>query len=407
MTSPENSSRVGSDDTHECHNADSIKLLDYLEIAVKQWRMMCLVASAALVLSLLYALTMTSLYNSTAKILPPQQESGMAGLMGTLTGGMASIGADLLGKSTPAELYVGILGSEVVKDAVIDRHGLMKYYNQKYRYDTYKILDNKVNISAGKKDGIISISVTDKDPRRAADIANAFVEELGKLTVKLNIDGAGQNRSFLEERLAKSKADLAMAEDSLKTFQGHHKLLNVTEQAKASIEGIAQLTAQMAVQEVQLATMRRQYTESAQEVKALRSSIENLRGQIARLEGIGNGGVIPNIGTVPQLAQEYLHLVREIKVQEAIYELLTRQYEMAKLTEAKDVSGMQILQKATVPDKKCGPMRTVFVITCTFSAAFGAVLYAFIVEALKSMTPADREQWRRIRSLLPGISSPR
>ena len=324
----------------------------------------------------------------------------MVGMMNALSGGMASLAGDLLGKGTTADLYVGILNSRTVKDTIIDRFKLMEVYEQKYRLDTYKVLEAKAAIAAGKKDGIISITVEDKDPKLATDLANAFVEELGKLTVKLSIAGAGQNRGYLEERLAKAKIDLDRTEEMLKIFQSKNNALDVPEQAKAAILGVAQLKAQLVVQEVQLAGMRSRFTDTTQEVKDLKASITNLRSQIAKVEGNERGSSIPAMGSVPELGQKYVRLMREFKVQESIFEVLTKQHEMAKMSEAKDVVGMQIIQKATTPDKKVKPKRSMIVLATTFAAGFGAVLCAFVCEAGERIPAEDRERWRRISGIV-------
>lgn len=384
---------------------DEINLLEYLEVVARNWRMIVRTTVIAAVVAVVVSLCLPNIYSATTRILPPQQDaSGLMGMLMGAAGGMGSVAADLLGKGTPADMYVGILNSEAVSDRIIDRFKLMEVYDQKYRVETYKQLDKNVDIAAGKKDGIISITVSDEDPKRAAGIANAYVDELGKLLVRLNITGAGQNRSFLEERLGKARADLAAAEDALKAFQAKNKIFSVSDQAQATIGGIAQLKAQLAVQEVQLGTLQRQFTDNSQEVKAAKSAIANLRGQIARLEGQGSGGAIPGVGTMPELGQQYLRLMREFKIQEAIVELLTKQYEMAKLSEAKDVVSVQVIQTAREPDKKTKPKRSVIVLASTFAAGFMAVLYAFIREAADRMPQEDRERWQRIRSLLPGLS---
>jgi len=383
-------------------NPDVINLLDYVEVLAKRWRMIVMVTAAAFVISIVSSLLMKNVYSSTTLILPPQQDSSMIGMMSAMSGGMASLAGDLLGKGTTADLYVGILNSRAVKDSIIDRFKLNEVYEQKFRLDTYKVLDKNANISAGKKDGIISITVEDKDPKLAADLANAFADELGKLTVKLNITGAGKNKDYLEERLTKAKVDLTRSEEALKIFQTANKALDVPEQAKAAITGVAQLKAQLAIQEVQLAGIRSRFTDTTQDVKDMKASVANLRSQIAQVEGNERGSSIPSMGSVPQLGQEYVRLMREFKVQEAIFELLTKQYEMARMSEAKDVDGMQIIQKATVPDKKSKPKRSLIVLAATFAAGFGAVLYAFIREAGERMPEKDRERWTVIKGLLVG-----
>lgn len=384
-------------------NPDVINLLDYVEVIAKRWRMIAKVTLGAFVLSIAIAMMLPKIYSSTALILPPQQDSGMMGLMSAMSGGMAGLAGDLLGKGTTADLYVGILNSRAVKDALIDRFKLMEVYEQKYRLDTYKALEKKAAISAGKKDGIISITVEDKDPKLAADLANAYADELGKLTIKLNITGAGKNRGYLEDRLVKAKADLTKAEEALKTFQSANKAFDVPEQAKASIHGVAQLKAQLAVQEVQLAGMRSRFTDTTQEVIDAKAAISKLKAQMVQFEGSGRGSSIPSVGSVPELGQEYVRLMREFKVQEAIFELLTKQYEMARMSEAKDVDGVQIIQKATVPDKKSKPKRSLIVLAITFAAGFGALLCAFIREAGERMPEEDRERWGRIKGLLPDV----
>lgn len=382
-------------------SGDSINLLEYLEIIAKKWRLIVKVMVAAFVISIIVSLQKPNIYSSTALILPPQQDSGMMGMMSALSGGMAGLAGDLLGKGTTGDLYVGILNSRAVKDTIIDRFNLVDVFKQKYRLDTYKILAAKAEIAAGKKDGIISITVEDKDPKLAADLANAFAEELGRLTVKLSITGAAQNRGYLEQRLAKAKDDLNRAEEALKTFRSSNKALDVPEQAKAAISGLAQLKAQLAIQEVQLAGMRSRFTDTTPEVTDLKASISSLQAQISQVEGSGRGSSIPSMGSVPELGREYVRLMREFKVQETIFELLTKQYEMAKMSEAKDVDGIQIIQRATVPDKKSEPKRSIIVLASTFAAGFGAVLYIFMREASERISHEDRERLRRIRALFP------
>lgn len=386
-------------------NPDVINLLDYLEVIAKNWRMIVKTTVVAAVLSVGYSLCLPNIYSATTLILPPQQDSsGMMGMLLGSAGGMGGMAADLLGKGTSADMYVGILNSNAMSDMIIDRFKLIDIYKQKYRVDTYKALDKNVDIAAGKKDGIITITVDDKDPKRAAAIANAYVDDLSALVVKLNISGAGQNRSFYEERLTKAKVDLAAAEDALKKFQSKNKAVDITDQAQGTIKGIADLEAQLAVEEVKLAGIRRVLTDTSQEVKNQRSVIENIKAQIAKFEGTHSNSSIPGMGSVPELGQQYLRLMREFKIQEALVELLTKQYEMAKLSESKDTASLQVIQAARVPDKKAKPKRSLIVLATTFAAGFGAVLYAFIREAGTRMPEEDRERWGRIKGLLPDIS---
>jgi uncharacterized protein involved in exopolysaccharide biosynthesis len=376
---------------------DQIDLLDYLEVLLKRKMLIAKITGAAIVISVVYSLLLPKIYSATARVLPPQQDQGLMGLMlGQAGGGMASLAGDILGKGTPADQYVGILKSEAIKDAIIDRFKLMGVYGKKYRLDTYEKLDKTAEIAVGKKDGIISITVEDREPKRAAAMANAFVEELGRLTAGMNIAGAGRNRAFYEERLAAAKVELAKAEDALKAFQSKNKALDVTQQAKASIEGVALLRAQLAAQEVQLASFRSYLTDSSREVTFLKASITDLKGQIARLEGKEGVSAIPSVGSVPSLGQEYLRLMREFKIQETLVEILTKQFEMTRLKEANDVSGLQIIQHARVPDKKIRPKRSLIVIGSTFAAFFSAVFLSFALEYAQRMPEEEMARWRRM-----------
>ena len=382
-------------------DADAINLLDYLEVVVKHKRMIIRTTFAAFVLSIVISGFLPKIYSATTRILPPQQDQGLMGLaMGQMGGAMASLAGDLLGSSSPADMYVGILNTEAVSDAIIDRFKLMELYGNEFRLDTYRALKKRVDIAAGTKDGIVSITVEDEDPKRAADIANSYVEELGKLTVRLNVTGAGQNKTFLEERLAKAKVDLAKAEDDLKAFQSRNKVISVTDQATATIGGIAQVKAQLVALELQLAVLRRQFTDSSQEVKRVKASLASLKEQLAGLEGSGSGGAIPGAGSVPELGVRQLRLMREFKIQETLVELLTKQYEMTKLSEAKDVISIQVLQTARVPDKKSKPRRSLIVLMSTFAACFTGVLYAFFRETGAKMSDQDREQLSRIVGMI-------
>jgi tyrosine-protein kinase Etk/Wzc len=387
---------------------DTVNLLDYLEVVARHKGAIVGTSMAALVLSAAVSLCLPNLYSSTALILPPQQQNSGAleMIMGQMPGGMSSLAGDLLGKGSPADQFVGILNSNAISDRIIDRFKLMQVYDKKYRIDTYKSLGQKVDIAVGKKDGIISITVEDRDPKRAAEIANAYVEELDNLSARLTMTDAGNDGVFLETRLAKAKGDLARAEEALKQFQTKTKAVDVTEQAKGTIKGVADLEGQLAVEEVKLGGMRRVFTDGSQDIKNQQAVIANLRGQIAKFQGTRGADAIPGMGSVPELGEQYLRLMREFKIQEALVEFLTKQYEVTKLSQAKNTAGIQVIQKARVPDKKAKPKRSVIVLAATFAGFMLALLYAFLREAGARISSGDRERLLRIRQdLLSGRGS--
>lgn len=383
---------------------EEIDFLDYLEIILRRKKMIIMVTITAFVLSIVLALVLPKIYSATARILPPQQDQGLMAMMmsGAGGGGLASLAGGILGTGTPADQYASILQSERIKGVIIDRFKLMEEYKADYRLDMYAKMEKIVEISAGKKDGIITITVEDEEPKKAADIANAYIDELGKLVAQMSISAAGGNRGFLEGRLVRARVDLARAEDAMKAFQSKNKAISVPDQAKASIEGVALLKAQLAVQEAQLSALRSQFTDSTQEVQTIRATVRNLNSQIAKLEGTSDGGAIPSVGSVPALVQEQVRLLREYKTQEMIVELLTKQYELAKLTEAKDINSIQVIQRAEVPDKKIKPKRRNLVLGITFVAFIFSVVYVVVLSYIAMMPSNERQRWQRIWCMLIG-----
>lgn len=379
--------------------SDTINILDYLEAIIARKKSILVSTVLAFIISTAVSFTLPKTYSATAKILPPQPDQSFMSMMMGQVGGVAGLAGDLLGKGSSADVYVSILKTDAVSDVIIDRFNLMQVYEQKYRLDTYQKLAANVEIAAGKKDGIISIKVEDRDPTRAAQMANAYVAELGRKSVGLSTSSAAANREFLEGRLAQAKAELAKAEDALKAFQARSGMVAVTEQTEAAVEGIAQLKGQLVAQEAQLAMLRRQFTDEAAEVKRATAVISDLRRQLSGLEG-GGTGAIPGVGAVPELGQQYLRLMREFKIQETLVELLTKQYEVVKLNEAKEVDGVQLIQQARVPDKKSSPKRSVIILAATCAAFLAAVAYALLREAGGRASAEERQRWSRIKGRL-------
>lgn len=374
-----------------------VTLVDYLMVLVRFRKMIIMITVTTVLISVTYSFFATKIYSSTAKILPPQQDNTLAaGFIGQF-GGMAGLAGNLFGGSTQSDLYVGMLQSETVSNAIIKQFKLREVYSTDTLSDTYEALGKKVKFEAGRKDGIISITVEDKDPTRAANMANAFIEELGRLAVNVNRQGAGPNRAFLEERLATAKTEMDRYSEELKRFQLHNKAIDVPEQARATIQSIAELRAKLAAQEVNLSFLRKQFTDNSYEVVSQRSAINNLKSQIEKLEGLGNGGALPSVGSVPALGQQYLRIIRELKVQEALVELLSKQYELNKLNELRNFNNLQILQKASIPDKRIKPKRTKIVLASTFGSILLAIVLAFIRESIARMSDFEKRRWLNLK----------
>lgn len=367
---------------------EEINLLELLRVLVRRRNLIIKLTMSAAVLAVLYSLTLTNIYTATAKVMPPPKDSG-GGAAAALLGQLGGLGGLAAGLGGTTDLYLGILKSRSVADAVIRRMNLMQEYKTKTWDATRKKLENVVKFQAGK-DGIITITADDKNPRKAAMLVNTFIEELDRTSLRLNLTKAGTERNFLEKRLTVVKQDLKNAEDEMKTFQEKYKTIKADVQAAAAIEGVARLKAEIVTKEVQLAALRHSMTDEAPEVKTLLAAISRLRGQMSSMSGAGEGGgVIPGVGNAPGIGVEYVRRLREFKIQEALFEQLTKQYELAKINEARDSSALQVLDEAVTPTKKSKPKRSLIVILATVTAFFCSIFLVFIQEYLSKMSEED------------------
>lgn len=386
---------------------DEIYLLEYLLVIGKNAKQIFRACFVAGIFGLGIVFLLPNIYIATARIMPPPENSGgLAGMLGGM-GDLASIAGISVGGSS-GELYVGMLKSRTISDAIIDRFNLMEVYDQNYRVKMYEKLEKIVKVSLGKDDGIISISVEDEDAQRSADIANAYVEELMKLNVKFNLGNAGRQRVFLEERLSIVKRDLANAEEALRSFQKGNNAIRLDEQAKAIIENISLLKGQIASKEVELGVAKSYQTEQSPEVKVLRESLTGLKGQLRQLEQSTDGKKVTGdifiaTANVPDVGLQFARVMREFKIQEALNELLTKQYEMAKIEEAKNTSTLQVLDSAVPPDKKSKPKRSLILILLIFFTGFVSIAWIFVKEFYRKLPEEDRTQLAEIKSLFLAV----
>ncbi|NVN89520.1 MAG: lipopolysaccharide biosynthesis protein [Desulfuromonadales bacterium] len=377
-----------------------INLLGLLQVIARRKMVIVKLCTIALILSVCFSLLLKNVYTATAKILPPQKDasSGLSSLLGQ-AGGLAGLASGSLGLSGTTDLYLGILKSRSVADAVIKRLDLQTEYESKTIDDARKKLERTVKFKAAK-DGIISIDADSKDPRKAAQLANTFVEELGRRSVQLNLSKAGTERMFLEKRLEVVKQDLRNAENDMKAFQEQYKTIKADSQATAAIEGIARLKAEIITKEVQLAALRNSMTDESNEVRSVMAALARLKNQLGSMTGSGGMDVIPSMGNVPSLAVAYTRKLRELKIQETIFEQLTKQYELAKLSEAKDSSTLQVLDEAVAPLKKSKPKRSLIVLLSLVTAFLVSIVIIFIQEFISTLSPEDAELVQDIKSTL-------
>src|SRR5712691_11177366 len=355
-------------------------------LAKRKWFIFKFVGCAA-VLSAGISLLLPKTYTANAKIMPPQQNQSM-GAMAALSsqlGPLAALASGGLGLRNPSDLYIAMLRSRTVADDLIDRFSLMSVYKEKIRDYTRKQLAAATEIKAGTKDGIISISVDDRDPRRAADLANGYIDELEKLTKTLAVTEASKRRLFFEREVKMASDDLANAEVALKQTQEKTGLILLDSQSRAMIESLTSLRARVAAQEVLVQEMRTFATPENPELIREEKALEALREQLGRLEG-GQGKRLFTdvpIENVPAAGLEYVRKYRDVKYLEALFELLAKQYEAAKLDEARDSLIVQQLDKAIAPERRSWPPRTALVLASTLLALIVAIVAVFFVETME------------------------
>jgi len=385
---------------------DEINLFDYLIVLLKRKRLIMGITFGAAIITAIISLIMPPIYRAETKILPPQQGSSMAtqflSQLGSAAGLVGGAVGGAVGIKTPNDLYIGLLKSRLVLDGVIDRFKLMELYKTKSRENARRGLADTLKARDDKKSGIITIGVEDKDPKRAADMANAFVEELKNMNKGLAVTEAGQRRLFFEEQLKDTKEALIKAEDSMEGFQERTGAIKIDEQAKAVIEGIANLRAQIAAKEVGLKVMRTYATPQNPDIQRAEEELRGMREQLGRLE-TRSGGHNPDplmpTGRIPALGTEYIRKLREFKYQEALYEILLKQYEAARLDEARDAAIIQVIEKAIPPEKRVKPKRKQMVMIATFSGLFFSVFAAFFMEYIEKLksNPEDKVRLEAIK----------
>jgi len=380
---------------------DEVSLLDLLIVLAKHKRLVLgvpfVVAIAAAIISLLLA----NIYTGTTRLLPPQQSASAATALLNQLGGAAGVLAGAtggaLGIRNPNDLYIGMLKSRTVADNLIARFDLSKVYQQELQSSTRTALQGNTSIAAGR-DGIIAIEVDDKDPKRAAELANAYVDERMNLTNVLAVTEASQRRLFFERQLLQVKDNLTSAEMAARRGLQKGGLAQVDAQGRSMIEVTARLRAQISAKEVQLGAMRTFAAEGNPELQRTQQELEALKRETARIEGSSPLAAVGRVGEASSSGLDNLGRLRDVKYYEFLYELLAKQYELAKIDEAKDATVIQVIDKAIEPDRKSKPRRTQIVLISAIAALFVSILWAFGREAA-SRARADPQRASRLESL--------
>jgi len=360
---------------------DGIDLTVLFRALSRRWRLILGITAASAAVALVVSLLLPVYYRAETRILPPQEKGG--NLAAQLLGQVGGLGGLLGGAANvkyPAELYVAMMKSRTVLDRIIDRFSLMNLYHVRFRDDARRRLLESLAIREDRKSGIIVLAVEDRDPKRAADIANAFLEELKSMVGGLAISEASQRRLFFEEQLRNTKEALVRSEEEIKGFQQRTGAFQIDAQAKAVIEGIASLRAKIASKEVEAKVLRTFATSQNPDLQRVDEEIRALRSELEKIEvGKGHGfdAIMPS-ERIPSLGMEYLRRLRQLKYHETLYELLVKQYELAKLDESREAVVIQAIDKAVPPERKAKPKRGIIVIVATlagFLVSVGFVLF--------------------------------
>jgi uncharacterized protein involved in exopolysaccharide biosynthesis len=365
------------------HN-DELSFIEVLtQLAYRKW-LIAKVTGAALLIGVVVAFALPVRYTATTKLMPPQQtQSATSMMMSQLTasggGSLAALAGGGLGLKSPNDIYIGLLTSRPVADSIISRFDLAKEYKARDMTEARKKLAEFTEVSS-EKNGFISVSVTDKDKKRVAAMANAYTDELRILTKTLAVTEASQRRFFYEDQLKQAKDALVVAELAFQQVQQNKGLVQLDAQAKAMIESLAALRAQVAAKQVEVQALRSYSTERNPDMELAERELTTLQSEVSQLEqrNHSSGSVELGLQDVPGAGLEYLRAEHEVRYRQALFDLLIKQYDAARLDEAKDAAIIQVVEPAIEPDRKSSPLRLLILALSLITGFFAACIIVLI-----------------------------
>jgi capsule polysaccharide export protein KpsE/RkpR len=383
--------------------------IERLRLLWEQRTFLAKTAALGLLVGVLIAFAIPKEYRASVQLMPPDNQSNAGMLFAALaakaggggSGGLGAIAGDLLGIKNSGALFIGILRSRTVADRVVQRFDLKRIYRTKLEEDARTELAENTAFSEDRKSGIVTITVSDRDPQRVAAIAQAYVDELDRLVAELSTSAAHRERVFLEARLKEVKEELDRAAHDLSQFSSKTAAIDIKEQGRAMVEAAAVVQGQLIAAESELKGIEAIYTANNVRVRSVQARIAELQRQLDKLGGsstatnhqsdaIGDS-IYPSIRQLPLLGVTYFDLYRRNKILEVVYETLTQQYELSKVEEAKELPSVKVLDAAIVPERKSFPPRLLLVALCVLLALAGATLWIFA-----------RLRWERVDSADPG-----
>jgi uncharacterized protein involved in exopolysaccharide biosynthesis len=384
-----------------------VHLLDLLIILSKRRKFILCFAFGVAILAAIAVLLIPNQYTAETVVLPPAQSSSMGSallsqLAGSGGGALASLAGGSLGIKSSGDMYVSFFRGRTVEESVIQRFGLMSRYRAKRMSDARKDFEDHSKVLLGVKDGLIRVTVEDRDPKLAADIANGYVDEFRKLSANLAITEAAQRRMFFQQQLLEARGNLTAAEEAMKSTQESTGVLQIDSQAKALIESAATLRGQEVAKEVQIQAMRSFAAEDNPELIIAKRQLGALQAELGKLSGQDSGSdfIVPK-GKAPEVGMEYLRKLRDLKYNETIFELIAKQFEMAKMDEARQGAVIQVADVAVPPDKKSSPLRGITVILAMLLGFFAACGWCIVSDGFRRSTnqnPVDRQRLDALRA---------
>ena len=388
-------------------------------------------AVVGLFVTTLIAFLIPSQYESTARLMPPDSQSGsglafMAMLGGGgqngSSGGLSSLASDLLGAKTTGAMFIAVMHSRTAEDSIIQQFDLKKVYWTRLEKTARKKLESNTEITEERKSGVITVVVTDHDAKRAAAMAGAYIAQLDILTAKLNTSAAHRERVFLEDRLDKIKVELESAEKDFSRFASKNATFDISAQGKAMLEGAASLQGQLIGAESQLEGLKQIYSDNNIRVRSTQARIAELRNQLQKMGGTSNGtapandqsttdNAYPTLRQLPILGVPYADKFRQLKVDEAVYETLTKQFELAKVQEAKEIPSVKVLDQPDVPERKSFPPRTLIIIAGTACSVLLGAAWLLGTARWRQIDPRDpgmrfaQEVFGTMRAGMPWVSA--
>jgi capsule polysaccharide export protein KpsE/RkpR len=374
------------------------------------------VAGIVFVLSILLALSLPKEFVSRARIMPPEQGGNSAAMLAALVGkssagGLAGLAGSLLGAKNNSALFVALLHSGTVNGHLIDRFDLQRVYHKHYREDTAKQLARLTKITEDTKSGVITIVVTDETRERARDLAQGYLDELNNLVAKVNTSSAHREREFIEQRLNTVQAELQRAQLELSDFSSKNTTIDIREQTRATVEAGAKLEGQLIAGETELGSLRQIYGDQNVRVRAAEARNTALQRELQRANGqsasesdekeIDASHPYPALRQLPQLGVRWANLYRNVRIHETVFDLLSEEYETARIEEVKAIPTVSVIDVPGVPERKSGPHRTLIVLISTL---LSAVLTAVFLLARRSWRDMDDDDPRRTLAVGIGMT---